>query len=169
MNKPVAIGMICIAAVASAPVAASPRSVRKMDSVAIRSVPVRKLCDAYGVYLRSGQTFSSNTDEMKRRGIDCAEAVEQNVSNCSMLEVVAVEPVAPGATAYTIRNTSPKLKEFRIHQAGMVSSRFTIEPGQTRGYGVRSDPRISKFAGVGAQLRGETGGELTDCLTTTWR
>jgi hypothetical protein len=140
-----------------------------MDPVAIQAVPERKLCDAYGAYLRSGQTYASMTDEMKRRGIDCAAAVEQNVSNCSMLQIVAVEPVAPGATAYTVRNLSPKLKEFRIYQGGIVSSRFTIEPGQTRGYGVRSDPRIARIGGVGAQLRGETGAELTDCLTTTWR
>jgi hypothetical protein len=86
-----------------------------------------------------------------------------------VLDIVAVEPVAPGAVAYTIRNKTPKLKAFRIYQAGIVSSRFTIEPGQTRGYGVRTDPRIAQLSGLRSQLNGDAGVELTECVTTTWR
>jgi hypothetical protein len=86
-----------------------------------------------------------------------------------MLQIVAVEPVAPGPISYSVRNISPQLEEFRIDQSEIVSSRLTIEPGQTRGNCIRSDPRTARIGGVGAQLRGETGAELSDHLTTTWR
>ncbi|HEX8401559.1 MAG TPA: hypothetical protein VF628_07610 [Allosphingosinicella sp.] len=151
------------------PASASPRSIRKMDPVAIQAVADGKLCMALAHYVSVQQSYPSINDEVKRRGLKCRDELELVISNCSMLRIVGSQDVAPGAIAYTIRNASPKMKAFRIHQGGMLSSRFTIGPGEQRGYGVQSDPRLARISGIGAQWRGDGGGaESTECLTTTW-
>ncbi|HEX8256172.1 MAG TPA: hypothetical protein VF589_00955 [Allosphingosinicella sp.] len=151
-----------------AALAASPRSVRKLDAEAIQKVSERKLCDAYGVWLSQGKQYPVIDGELRRRGIDCADAVDRLVSNCSVLEVVEVENPFPGGMVYTVRNLSAKPKSFRIYDGGMVSSRFSIGAGSTQGFGVRSDPRIAGLGGVAAKLEGQTGVELTECVTSSW-
>jgi hypothetical protein len=161
-----AAAMLAMAAPTAA--LASPLSVRKMDAVAIQSIKESKLCDAYAVWASQGRHYPVIDGELKRRGIDCAYALETVVSNCSMLQVIAVENPFPGGVIYTVRNGSQKRKAFRIYGEGIVSSRLVIGPGATQDFGVRTDPRIASIGRVGAQLQGDAATELTECLTATW-
>lgn len=159
---------LAAAAVTSPAAGFSPNSVRKMDSEKIQTVSEKKLCDAYAVWLSRGKSYPVIDAELKRRAITCAEAVESVVSDCSMLKVVRIDTSDPRGTIYTVSNSSPKHKHFRIYRAGIQSSLFLVRPGATQDFGVAVDPRLARIGTVTSTLSGDSGIELNECVTARW-
>jgi hypothetical protein len=160
----------CIAAtlLATTAQAYSPKSVRKLDPVQIQAVSDKKLCEAMAVWRSQGRSYPNIDGEVARRGLGCAEALEQIVSNCSELQVVGMDGSDPRGVIFTVQNRSPKHKRFRIYAAGIQSSAFLIAPGSTQSFGVAVDPRLARIGSAASALQGAGGVELNECVTATW-
>lgn len=146
----------------------SPNSVRKLDSTQIQQVKDKKLCEAFAVWQSKGRSYPTIDAEVARRGITCAEALEQIVSDCSDLKIVGMDGSDPRGVIFTVSNASHKHKRFHIWADGIQSSSFLIAPGAVQSFGVAVDPRIARISSVASTLQGDTGVELNECVTATW-
>lgn len=162
------VGILGAALVAAPAHSFSPNSVRKLDSTQIQQVKDKKLCESFALGQRKRRSYPTIDAEVARRGISCAEALEQIVSNCSDLKIVGMDGSDPRGVIFTVANSSPKHKRFHIWASGIQSSSLLIAPGAVQSFGVAVDPRIARINSVASTLQGETGVELNDCLTATW-
>lgn len=137
-----------------------------MDSASIQSVADKKLCSVQANLLGEGRRVATVDTEVDRRGLDCSAWIAAAVSDCSSLAITdAQKPEDQEAVIFTVVNSGPVAKNYRIYHVGIQSRRQEIQPGETQQVGIAFNPG-AMLLGQATSGAGKAEAMLNECLNT---
>ncbi len=151
-----ALAMLAVVAGCEKPTAQlTKEDISRMDS--------REVCGRYAFSQSINQSVPALDAERRSRGLSCESQVDSVVGICSAMSIVSYGPVDAlrgRGNLYTVRNSSPQPRRFRIFHSGISSQEFTIRSNSMEDFGVGTSNLTSM---IGESGSGRTTPELFGC------